>query len=219
VEVSTFCIQEHREPPETGDHYRLAKGASIILTVENVEGRSKSVNVDDLVSLTSSGGFSSITMSLPEVIVRGLGKGVAALEIGSTVSAIPLPVQGDKNPIRLSEIADYTGELRRVAESALENDRANTDATRILAQLMNRVPDRPIVTEKYVKKIWRRLIGFHDIPISETAIAMNKAAFRDCRPKITFGVMSNWRSCIHYHHDLLAAKTTRNVWRALKPGG
>jgi hypothetical protein len=215
AELSSVCLQQHRPTPPTRTGYRPAKGTQITLTVTGPDGVKHRLPVAAALSFISLRQFSAVKVSLPEATVRQLGKGQAKLSVGTMASIIPVAVEGDPNPQSAGEIARYTGPLRAAAESAFKRDSDRVNATRILNQMVNRLPEKSSAGIEKVASLWQQTVG-KDVT-SETQKYL-KHAVKDCRETLRTGVMSDLRSCLSYHHDYLSGENTTNAWQAMNPG-
>ena len=99
VEVSGICLQKHRPAPDAGTAYRAVSGADITLMPR--QGKGQSVAVANKVEIVSLRTFSAVSVRLPESLVRDLvgDPADASLSIGPLVSALPVSVQGDPDPL------------------------------------------------------------------------------------------------------------------------
>ncbi len=219
VEISGVCLQEHRPAPVTGTAYRAVKGSELTLVVQNRDGVKQTMAVAELVEIRSLRVFSSVSVSLPEQIVQELSGDVvvASLSVGPLTSVLPVAEAGDENPLSEKEIHDYTGPLRAIAENAIGRDNANLTATRILNQMVNRLPaDTSFGAE--------RIATVRDQTMSKKTVAERPAVARlvtraldTCREKLRVEATPHLRSCIANQHDILNSNTTQNVWRRLRP--
>ena len=215
AEFSSVCLQEHRPTPSTGTVYRPAKGTHVTLTVTGPDGVILRLPVAAALSFVSLRQFSAVKVSLPEATVRQLGDGVARLSVSAGASVIPVAIAGDSNPQSVAEIARYTGPLRALAERAFERDGARVNATRILNQMVNRLPEGGNARIEQVGPLWQQTVAA-DVP--EDTRKFLKHAVSDCRETLRTGVMSDLRSCLSYHHDYLSGENTNNAWQAMNPG-
>jgi hypothetical protein len=215
AELSSVCLQQHRPTPPTGTVYRPAKGTHITLTVTGQDGASHRLPVAAALTFVSLRQFSAVKVSLPEATVRRLGDGAARISVGPMASVIPVAIKGDPEPLSAGEIARYTGPLRALAERAFERDSDHVNATRILNQMVNRLPENSSAGIKEVAALWRQTVGKG---VTDETQKYLKHAVNDCRGTLRTGVMSDLRSCLSYHHDYLSGENTTNGWRAMNPG-
>ena len=215
AELSSVCLQQHRPTPPTGTVYRPAKGTQITLTVTGPNGVKHRLPVAAALKFKSQRQFSAVKVSLPEATVRQLGDGTAWLSVGSASSVVPVANEDDPDPQSAGEIARYTGPLRILAERAFERDGARVNATRILNQMVNRLPEKSTAGIEKVSSLWRQTVRKD---VTEETQKFLKRAVTDCRETLRTGVMSDLRSCLSYHHDYLSGENTTNAWEAMNPG-
>lgn len=215
AELSSVCLQEHRPTPATGTVYWAAKGTHITLTVTGPNGVNRRLSVAGALTFTSLRQFSAVKVSLPEATVRQLGDGAVRLSVEPMASIIPVAVAGDPNPQSAGEIARYTGPLRALAEKAFESDTERVDATRVLNQMVNRLPENSTAGIEKAASLWQQTVR------KDVAAGTRKyltRAIENCRETLRTGVMSDLRSCLSYHHDYLSGENTTNGWQAMNPG-
>jgi len=215
AQLSSVCLQEHRPTPLTGTAYRPAKGTHINLTVTGPHGVNRQMPVAAALTFISLRQFSAVKVSLPEATVRQLGDGAARLSVGPMASLIPVAVKGDPNPLSASEIARYTGPLRALAEKAFEGDSERVNATRILHQMVNRLPEDSTFGIEKAASLWQQNVRKD---VSAGTQKFLTRAVESCRETLRTGVMSDLRSCLSYHHDYLSGENTTNGWQAMNPG-
>jgi len=221
VEVSAVCLQEHRPVPASGTAYTLPNEADVTLTLTKPDGTKTKVLVGHLVSLTSLRTFTSVSISLPEDVMRGLGQNVqqASLTIGAMVSALPVPVPGDVSPLSQQEIKDYTGHLRGVAEGAMGRNHANLAATRALNQMINVLPTDESYSRAQVPGLRTSEILNNAVSEASGAAPLLNRALDTCSEKLRVERTPSLRACLANQHDNLNSNTTQAVWKSLRPGG
>lgn len=215
AELSAVCLQEHRPTPSTGTVYRPAKGTHITLTVTAPNGVKRRLRVETALGFTSLRQYNAVMVSLPEATVRQLGDGAARLSVGPMASIVPVAIGGDPDPQGAGEIARYTGPLRAAAERAFERDGDRVNATRILNQMVNRLPEDSRAGIERADALWKQAVGKDATAATQKYI---KRAVEDCRETIRIGVQPSLRSCLSYQHDYLSGENTKNAWEAMKPG-
>jgi len=220
VEVSGACLQEHRPAPVPGTAYRPAKGAALTLVAEDRRGKTRTMGVAELVEIRSLRAFNSLVVSLPERVVQKLADDVvlASLSVGPMTSLLPVAVAGDTDPLTDQEISQYTGPLRALAENAFGHGKANLTATRILNQMVNRLPADTSVGAESIATVRDQTMSQKitaDMPMAARLVDL---ALDTCREKLRVDRTPHLRACIANQHDILNANTTLNVWRHLRPG-
>ena len=214
AEVSAVCLQQHRKSPEPGTAYKPAQGTEIELTAGGA-----SIPVAGLVRMTSVRSFTSVSVSLPEATVRGLGfpPRTVHLRIGAMASAVPVAVAGDTDPLGPREIARYTGPLRPAAEAAIKGDGTLT-ASDILNQMINRLPYSRPVGAAEIGPVLAVVAASNGASAPQTRRLLSRA-LAECRYQLRHTRTPGLRVCLGNQHDILISGTTQIVWKALKPGG
>lgn len=221
MEVSGVCLQEQRPAPEPGTEYRAAKGAALTLVLRDREGITRTLPVAHLVKIRSVRLFNSLSVSLSEQAVRERGGDFvqASLSVGPLTSVLPVAQPGDENPLTDKEIQDYTeGPLRSVAEQAIGRDRANVTATRILSQMINRLPANRSVGAERLATLRSEMMSKEREAHLPAAAGFVDRALETCREKLRVERTPHLRACIGNQHDILISNTTQTVWRKLQPG-
>lgn len=219
AEVTTVCLQQHRKTPVPGTAYKLAPGTDLKLQVSQPGGKQIEIATAQTVSMKSLRNFSSAQISLPESIARPNGTGIATITIGTMASAIPVAVPGDDNPMTEQEIAAYTGPLRGVAHNTFQLEAVNVATARFLNQVLNRLPDNEIDDREMFNAAWKKATAKDAGLLSPEIRGEAERVAADCRGKFDGEQLPNVRTCLEYHHDVLATETTKKIWKAMKPGG
>ena len=118
---SSFCLEQDRPAPHVYAEYRLAQGGGLTLLVTRADGSRIRLPAENLATLRSEIGFSSLSISISEARLKALGAASDAIEVAPMTTALPVAVAGDPNPLSPEEVAYVTGKLRRLAEPAFEN--------------------------------------------------------------------------------------------------
>src|SRR5262245_10243716 len=115
AQFSTFCLQQNRPAPSRGDDYAVAAGGSLTLLAKTAAGQTLRIPANDMLQIHSLIGFTSVEISLPKAKLAELGATDLAVEVGPTVSLIPIAKSGDPNPQTDDEVALATGPMRLAA--------------------------------------------------------------------------------------------------------
>ena len=99
AEFSTFCLQEERELPRSGDPYRLAAGSQLTLVLTGQDGKTQGIPAADHIRITAArSGHTAVTISVLQSRLAALGARKAAIAAGGQITLFPHPVAGDDNP-------------------------------------------------------------------------------------------------------------------------
>lgn len=216
IEASGICLQEHRPAPDAGTVYRAVSGADIALVPRR--GKGKSVAVASKVEIVSLRSFTAVSVRVPESLVRDLvgDPAGASLSIGPLVSALPVAVKGDPDPVSDAEIRLVTGPLRAVAARAVNRDSVNKRATQSLLGMVNRLPAENTAAAAQIAAM--RTLADTTLRGSPDAAQRVGQSLDRCRVKVRYQMYPHLRACLGNQHDLLNAVTTQSVWRALRTG-
>ncbi|MAF49120.1 MAG: hypothetical protein CMM10_12725 [Rhodospirillaceae bacterium] len=219
AEFSTVCLQEHRRAPMPGTAYKLSKSSALTLAVAGPDGLKILIDVTGKASIKSLRNFSSVSISLPESMIRKFGAGGAAISVAAMSSLIPVPGPKDTHPHTALEIENTTGALRSVARNIFEADSTNITAMRYLNRVINKMPTGFADDPAQVEKAWRQ-VNDEKVNLGPPAGQLRTSEIIDeCRREYTRGTVTTLKSCIVFQHDSLAFETNKKVWKALKPGG
>ena len=224
VEVSAFCMQSHRFAPNPGTEYTVAADTVLKLIYQDANGLRRQAEVQNLVAVHSSRGYSSIKISLPEDTVRQFSSGSASLQVSRLSSVVPKPVAHEKYPLSAHEIALYTGPFRAQAETVTEGHDFEMMIVRGLNRLINGLPDDRRAAAGDAKKLWAKSMGDAPAEISSRGLKYIAKELRFCET-ISIdkdhpgGVGNGFRSCLESAHDDILQDKTEEVWNLLKAGG
>ena len=220
VEISGVCLQEHRPAPEAGTAYRAAQGSELTLVLQHRNGDKRTMAVTQLVEIRSLRLFNSVSVSLPEHVLKELSGDVvqASLSVGPLTSVLPVAEAGDQPPLSEKEIRDYTGPLRSIAEDAIGRDNANLTATRILNHMVNRLPADTSAGAERIATLRDQTMSNESAAKMPAVARLVDRALDTCREKLRVETTPHLRSCIANQHDILNSNTIQDVWRRLRPG-
>ena len=72
--LASFCLQEGRYAPNKGSEYRLVPGGRLTIIASLGDGRSLRLPAEDLLTIRTRSGFTSLWLSLPEATAEGPGR-------------------------------------------------------------------------------------------------------------------------------------------------
>ena len=213
-------MQSHRYAPNPGTEYRVTAETVLELMYQDAKGNTRKAPVEKMVSVTSSRGYSSVKISLPEHIVQRFSKGSAAIQVGRLLSVVPKPLAHENNPLSAKEIAIYTGPFRAQAETVTEGNDQDMVIVRTMNRLINGLPDDRRAAEGDAKILWAKVIG--DAPPAKPGKGLEYISkeLRFCETissdkEHPGGVGSGFRSCLESVHDDIIQDKTEAVWKLL----
>ncbi len=213
-----FCLQQHRKTPEPGTAYKPADGTRLSLTVTGSDGIARVIAVDQKVKIRSTRGFTAVAISLPESVVRSLGKGSAALSVVPMASALPVSNGEGAEPRTRAEIETYTKIFRPAAEQAAERDSGELAAARILNRMMNDMPAGRRIGSAEARRIWKNVVGREESAETSKHVQRTQKVLDRCSYYYRYGSILDMRDCVGSHMDQFIADVTQRVWKSLRPG-
>jgi hypothetical protein len=142
---ASFCLQEARDAPSTGQEYELAPGGALVLIATQLDGRRLRLPANDLLTIRLRSGFSSVRISLPKARLKALGIGMLganslAVEVEPETTILPVVTSDDPDPQSPQEITQAIGPLRRLAAKMFDGSGEIPDAARLVGLLINALP-------------------------------------------------------------------------------
>jgi hypothetical protein len=145
----SFCLQEARYPPNSGSEYQVAPGGRLTLIAKLADGRTLQLAGDELLTIRTRAGFTTLKVSLPESRLAALGATSAAVEVGAGTTVLPRAYAGDPDPQTGDEVAIATGPMRDLASKTFDRGGEAADTARLVELVINRLSDEsgsPTVT-------------------------------------------------------------------------
>lgn len=144
AELTTYCLQKHREPPRFGEVYRPARPADFALLATDSAGVRHRLPTDGNVVFSGNRGFMSALALIPETAVRRHDIVSARIVVAESAALVPSPTAADDRPLTDDEIAAATGPLRAIGRGVVDD--SETAST---AQVLNRVSSRFAPVERF----------------------------------------------------------------------
>lgn len=221
AQFSSFCLQEARSSPTTGTSYAPAAGGEVSLVATAPDGRSLRLPASEHLRIATLIGFTSVTMSLPQAKRDELGAALGAapeslrlaVEVGPSVSLVPVPVAGDSDPQTKDEVALAVGPMRRLAGEIFETPSAGADAARLTTQLINALPPRGRETPEQRQALFdQTLAALPAGQLMPEGIHAARGLYAQCRVSVDSSSMFSMRECLRLKHADLMARSNREFW-------
>jgi len=208
--VSTFCLQRDRDVPPYGQPYEATLPERLTLSFIDDTGAVQQVTAA-AAALRFHGysGYSMVRVSLPRAEMDRLGAAAVALQVGPGISLVPVATSDDRNPQTPDEIALATGPLRIAASRYLDRPSVSADSARLVAALINGLPESRTIHDDYNTGLWDRAIGA-DLRQQANPEALRRAerSYRSC-VKFEEGSL---RLCLLSHHRQMMTQENRDFW-------
>ncbi len=220
--LTTYCLQRRRPAPTYGAVYLPATPKAFTLAIEAADGSEKTFAAGDHLHFIESRGFMAVSAQIREADLTALGAELghasgtaprAVIRIADNASLIPMPVEGDPNPLTEKEIAYATGSLREQSASIVDDD-PKAAAAQVLARLAGKLPNDGVAAPALLEKMWQQAIGdeLPDASPLRTGIPIARQAFEDCLGGSFAYRISGMRRCVDYRHDDLIRGLNVDYW-------
>jgi hypothetical protein len=210
--LASFCLQEAREAPNTGNEYRLAPGGALTLIIALADGRQFRRPAGGLVSLRTRSGFTDVSASLPVAALDGLDIRAVALEIAPGTTILPDALAGDPEPQSAEEIARATGPLRRLAAETFDGRSETADASRLLGLVINAVPEDRSSPPASLDQIWVRTAAAGAGKTGQAGLALAARIVEGCRERTVGATNYAIGFCLAAKQAELLTTMNRQFW-------
>jgi hypothetical protein len=211
---SSFCLQQNRPAPAHGDRYTVAPGSELTLVVTASDGRTLRLPGREHLTIESAIGFTSVSVQIPQARLAELGASTAAVEVGPTVSLLPVATAGDPNPQAADEVALATGPMRLAASRTFEVPGRASDAARITSLLINALPADGTESPEARDELWIATLETPAVA-DATLEGIDAAArmFESCMISVESRSTYSMRNCLELRHADLLAETNHRFWK------
>ncbi len=193
VEITTYCLQQDRPAPKSGEAYLLL-GSGRPFAVVDAGGATAPL---EAVTITASRTYVSVRLTVPAAAVAG----ARGLVIGPGAVLAPVAVAGDRNP-----------------QTDVELDAAPALAASVAARLVTEAPEIGIAIQ--VGRAANALAAGTpeaDLARAAAAGADAGAVIAACRDLAERGGAA-LQSCLRGRHDGLVSEVNLRFWRTLAAG-
>ncbi len=220
AEFSTFCLQEERELPRSGDPYRLAAGSQLTLVLTGQDGKTQRIPAADHIRITAArSGHTAVTISVVQSRLAALGARKAAIAAGEQITLFPHPVAGDDNPQTEQDKRIAAGLLRQLGAKIVHRGQHDVERVQALNGLINALPDQIDRRPDARQSLWRSAADtvLRDAP--DDRIKRAKQEYAACwRDRVVQLGGYSVRHCLQSRHDRLMWQHVKRYWGAVGAG-
>jgi hypothetical protein len=216
--LASFCLQEARTAPDSGSEYHLADGGRLTLVASLGNGRSLRLPGNELLSIHTRFGFTTVRVTLPQaglqafgIEARGLESLAVEVEPGTTL--LPVASADDRNPQTAEEIARASGPLRRLAGDIFDRPGYMADAARLVGLVTDELPPEPQAPVA-LRRIWRQVAGAAADRVDPAGIAVAARMIDDCERVVATPDSFALAACLDLRQAGLLAALNRRFWDA-----
>jgi hypothetical protein len=210
---SAFCLQQNRPSPSHGDPYVVAPGGRLTLVATTRSGATLRLPGEKYVEIRSEIGFTSVNITLAKAKLAELGAATVAVEVGPSVSLLPVATAGDPSPQSDDEIALATGAMRQAASRRFEQPGLASDAARITAVMINALPrhEEPAALRN---GLWVAMAGNPAVTGATTdGRAAAQQIYEACKISVESRSTFSMRNCLELRQADLLAETNHQFWK------
>ena len=204
--AGTFCLQRERVMPTTGTLYRATHPERLTLVLFDRAGDALRIAGDPWISVAAYDGYTMVRISVPRQLLADRDATGVSVEIGPSVALVPVPQAGDGNPQSADEIALAVGPLRLAAAPYLDRPTSATDSARLLAALVNAMPEQQRIADDRAG-LWQSTItGDLAGALTPDAVTGAREAYDRCRD------LPDLRHCLLARHRDLMERGNIAFW-------
>ena len=217
AEISAFCLQRNRPAPESGTAYLPAEPSVFTLVAIDANGNERRLPAAGFVTFTERRGFTAVSARLAEDVLGGLGAVGARLEVGANASLVPVPRQGDPDPLTAGEIAQVTGSMRNIGALVVDGS-PDAEAARVVASMVNLLPPEGSPGAERLAALWGEATGNGGLAaVDGPGPVRATAAYQGCLDAVEEQRIFSIRGCLERSHDQLMRELSVDYWNAF-PG-
>ncbi len=214
--LSSFCLEEERNPPESRTAYSPAEGSNIALIVETKGGRTVRLSGADYLSFNVRLDFTSILAKLPQSRVAGLSPTRISIHVGPLATLVPVPVPGDTDLHSADELKLVTGPYRKTGNRFFDEGGETGETVSMMTQMINRMPRSGRATKEGRGGTLSLVLNGADGRASRVGARERfQAIVEGCEGMLETTERMNMRACLTYRHEVMQTRTNRKFWRAL----
>jgi hypothetical protein len=214
ADISTFCLQRNRPPPDIGAAYAPAAPGAFTLVVTDADGAERRLPAEAHVVFEEHRGFTAVSARLGEDVLAALGAVSARIEVAAGASLVPVPREGDPDPLTAGEIARAIGPLRALGTRVVDGS-ADAKAAGVLGRMVNALPRKGRVGPARRAALWGDVTGEEGLDATESpALSRAKAEYDWCTESIEGFRFDSLRHCLELRHDRLMRNLSIDYWNA-----
>lgn len=217
AELSTICMQVHRDTPERHQPYQAHDIKVFNVVTKTKSGETVHLALDQA-SFRAERGYTatSIEFSLNTLKARGLTP--VALSVGEGGILIPTAVAGDPNPIIEGEAEQVFAALKPVADKVFKKHSTEFAAIQIVNRLMSETPERGRMAKADRENLWSNTFG--ENARESSSVGMRRAAdtLGYCQYRTKQGKFFSVRRCLEQRIDGMLMNINTDYWKATQPG-
>lgn len=217
TEISTICLQSHRDTPERYQEYTAHDASAFSLTV--VDAKHNEIDVPlSKETFKSIRGYTAVEVSIDVAALRGQGLEPTSLSVANDGMLIPVADLNDPDPIADDEIIHAMASLKPTAEDVFKTHGPEYEAIRLVNQLLNETPMKGRMAKADREQLWDNT--FAESARESSGAGAHRAAdiAGYCQYRTKQGKFFSVRRCLEQRLDGMIMNINTEYWRAVQPG-
>lgn len=217
TEISTICLQAHRETPERYQAYTAHDPSAFSLRVVNPNQDEISIPLPEG-AFRSIRGYTAVEVTIDIASLRAGGFEPVSLSVTKHGMLIPVAVADDPDPIAQDEIVHAMTSLKPVAEDVFKTHSPEYEAIRLVNRLLNETPMKGRMAKADRDQLWDNTFG--ESARESSAVGAHRAAdiVGYCQYRTKKGKFFSVRRCLEQRLDGMLMNINTEYWRAVQPG-
>ena len=217
TELSTFCLQAERETPGRYQSYAPVDMRPFTLIARDQSGAQVRVAMTEG-RFRSERGYTAALVSFDTAKLQSRGLTPVALDVAAGGILVPVPEQGDPNPISDNEVRRAVAELHPTADRVFKEHAKDFEAVRLVYRLINETPETGRMAREDRENLWDRTFG--ESPRESVGAGAHRAAdvLGYCQYRSKQGRFFSVRRCLEQRLDGMLMDINSEYWRAVQPG-
>lgn len=217
TEISTICLQAHRDTPERYQAYTAHDQSTFTLRVVNADQHTIDLPLADGV-FTSIRGYTAVEVAVDVAALRARGLDPVSMSVAKDGMLIPVAVAGDPDPIAQEEIVHAMASLKPAAEDVFKTHSPEYEAIRLVNRLLNETPMKGRMAKADREQLWDNTFG--ESARESSGVGAHRAAdiAGYCQYRTKQGRFFSVRRCLEQRLDGMLMDINTEYWRAVQPG-
>ncbi len=217
TEISTICLQAHRETPERYQAYTAHDPSAFSLRVVNANQDEFSVPLSEG-AFQSTRGYTAVEVTIDTASLRAEGLEPVSLSVAKDGMLIPVAVADDPDPIAKDEIVHAMASLKPAAEDVFKTHSPEYEAIRLVNRLINETPMKGRMAQADREQLWDNTFGESARESSGAGAHRAADVVGACQYRTKQGKFFSVRRCLEQRLDGMLMNINTEYWRAVQPG-
>ena len=217
TQISTICLQSHRDTPKRFQEYTAHDKSAFSLTVINSSNKEMDVPISKE-TFKSIRGYTAVEVSIDVAGLRAQGFEPTSLSVAKNGMLVPVPDVGDADPIVQEEIVYAMSSLKPTAEDVFKTHGPEYEAIRLVNRLLNETPMKGRMAKADREQLWENTFG--ESARESSGVGAHRAADITgyCQYRTKQGRFFSVRRCLEQRLDGMIMDINTEYWRAVQPG-